>query len=76
MGDTGYIPEAHAIQVVESAGFRLVGRSEINSNPRDTKDYEGGVWALPPTYANGEKDHAKYEAIGESNRMTLKFVKP
>jgi hypothetical protein len=48
MGDTGYIPEAYAIQVVESAGFRPVGRSEINANPRDTKDYEGGVWALPP----------------------------
>ena len=76
MGDTGYIPEAYAIQVVESAGFRLVGRSEINSNLRDTKDYEGGVWALPPTYTDGEKDHAKYEAIGESDRMTLKFVKP
>jgi predicted methyltransferase len=76
MGDTGYIPEAYAIQVVESAGFRLAGRSEINANPRDTKDYEGGVWALPPTYANGEKDHARYEAIGESDRMTLKFVKP
>ena len=76
MGDTGYIPEAYAIQVVESAGFRLVARSEINANPRDTKDYEGGVWALPPTYTNGEKDHARYEAIGESDRMTLKFVKP
>jgi predicted methyltransferase len=76
MGDTGYIPEAYAIQVVESAGFRLVGRSEINANPRDTKDYDGGVWALPPTYTNGEKDHARYEGIGESDRMTLKFVKP
>jgi predicted methyltransferase len=76
MGDTGYIPEAYAIQAVESAGFRLVGRSEINANPRDTKDYEGGVWALPPTYTNGEKGRARYEAIGESDRMTLKFVKP
>jgi predicted methyltransferase len=76
MGDTGYIPEAYAIQVVESAGFRLAGRSEINANPRDTKNYEGGVWALPPTYSNGEKDHARYQAIGESDRMTLKFVKP
>lgn len=76
MGDTGYIPEAYAIRLVESAGYRFVGRSEINANPRDTKDYEGGVWALPPTYANGEKDHARYEAIGESDRMTLKFVKP
>ena len=76
MGDTGYIPEGYAIQVVEGAGFRLAGRSEINANPRDTKDYEGGVWALPPTYTDGEKDHARYEAIGESDRMTLKFVKP
>ena len=76
MFETGYIPEAYAVQMVESAGFRLVGRSEINANPRDTKDYEEGVWALPPTYANGEKDHAKYEAIGESDRMTLRFIKP
>jgi predicted methyltransferase len=76
MGDTGYIPEAFAVQVVEKAGFRLMGRSEINANPKDTKDYEGGVWALPPTYTNGAKDHARYEAIGESDRMTLKFVKP
>ncbi len=76
MYETGYIPEAYAVQMVESAGFRLAARSEINANPRDTKDYEGGVWALPPTYTNGEKDHAKYEAIGESDRMTLKFVKP
>jgi predicted methyltransferase len=76
LGDTGYIPEAYAIEVVERAGFRLAARSEINANPRDTKDYEGGVWALPPTYTNGEKDRARYEAIGESDRMTLKFVKP
>jgi len=76
MGDTGYIPEAYAVQVVEKAGFRLIARSEVNANPKDTKDYEGGVWALPPTYANGGKDHARYEAIGESDRMTLKFVKP
>jgi predicted methyltransferase len=76
LGDTGYIPEAYAVALVERAGFRLVARSEINANPMDTKDYEGGVWALPPTYANGEKDHARYEAIGESDRMTLKFVKP
>jgi predicted methyltransferase len=76
LGDTGYIPESYAIALVEQAGFRLVARSDINANPKDTKDYEGGVWALPPTYANGEKDHARYEAIGESDRMTLKFVKP
>jgi predicted methyltransferase len=76
LGDTGYIPEAYAIELVEKAGFHLVARSEINANPRDTKDYEGGVWALPPTYTNGATDRAKYEAIGESDRMTLKFVKP
>jgi predicted methyltransferase len=76
LGDTGYIPEAYAIELVERAGFRLAARSEINANPRDSKDYEGGVWALPPSYTNGAKDHAKYEAIGESDRMTLKFVKP
>jgi predicted methyltransferase len=76
MGDTGYIPEAYAVAVVEKAGFRWVARSEINANPKDTKDYEGGVWALPPTYSNGARDHARYEAIGESDRMTLKFVKP
>ncbi len=76
LGDTGYIPEAYAVALVERAGFRLVARSEINANPMDTKDYEGGVWALPPTYANGAKDHARYEGIGESDRMTLKFVKP
>jgi predicted methyltransferase len=76
LGDTGYIPEAYAVQLVEKAGFRLAEKSEINANPRDTKDYESGVWALPPTYANGDKDRAKYQAIGESDRMTLKFVKP
>jgi predicted methyltransferase len=76
LGDTGYIPEAYAIALVEQAGFRLVARSEVNANPKDTKDYESGVWALPPTYANGAKDRARYEAIGESDRMTLKFVKP
>jgi predicted methyltransferase len=76
LGNTGYIPEAYAIEVVEKAGFRLAARSEINANPHDTKDYEAGVWALPPSYANGEKDHDKYQAIGESDRMTLKFVKP
>jgi predicted methyltransferase len=76
LGNTGYVPEAYAIALAEKAGFRLAARSEINANPRDTKDYEGGVWALPPSYTNGTKDHARYEAIGESDRMTLKFVKP
>ena len=48
----------------------------MNANPKDTKDYSKGVWTLPPTYALGDTDHAKYQAIGESDRMTLKFVKP
>ena len=58
------------------AGFELVAKSEINANPKDTKDYPKGVWTLPPNYAEGDKDRAKYEAIGESDRMTLRFVKP
>jgi len=74
--DTGYIPEEYVIKTVEAAGFKLAGKSEVNANPKDTKDYPKGVWTLPPTYEMGEKDHAKYEAIGESDRMTLKFVKP
>jgi predicted methyltransferase len=72
----GYVNEDYAVQLIESAGFKLVGRSEINANPKDTKDYERGVWTLPPRYALGDKDRAKYAAIGESDRFTLKFVKP
>lgn len=73
---TGYVSEAQVIALAEQAGFKLVARSEINANPKDTKDYPDGVWTLPPTYELGEKDRAKYAAIGESDRMTLKFVKP
>ncbi len=73
--ETGYVPEAYLVKVVEGAGFKLVGKSEINANPKDTKDYPKGVWTLPPTYELKDVDHAKYEAIGESDRMTLKFVK-
>ncbi|HEX8790385.1 MAG TPA: hypothetical protein VF765_05490 [Polyangiaceae bacterium] len=76
VGDTGYIPEDYVIQTIEHAGFKLAGKSEVNANPKDTKDYPKGVWTLPPTYELGDQDHAKYEAIGESDRMTLKFVKP
>ena len=76
VGDTGYVPEDLVIKLVEGAGFKLAGKSEVNANPKDTKDYPKGVWTLPPTYELGETDHAKYEAIGESDRMTLKFVKP
>jgi predicted methyltransferase len=76
VGATGYVPEDAVVQIVESAGFQLAAKSEVNANPRDTKDYPKGVWTLPPVYALGANDHAKYEAIGESDRMTLKFVKP
>jgi predicted methyltransferase len=71
-----YVGEQYAIRLIESAGFKLVARSDINRNPKDTKNYPKGVWTLPPTYAEGNKDRAKYAAIGESDRFTLKFVKP
>src|ERR1700722_365384 len=71
-----YVGEEYAIALIESAGFKLVARSKINNNPKDTKDYPKGVWTLPPSYAEGDKDRAKYAAIGESDRFTLKFVKP
>ena len=71
----GYVNEDFAIGLIEAAGFELVARSEINANPRDTKDYEQGVWALPPTFRQGNRDHDKYQAIGESDRFTLKFRK-
>ena len=73
---SGYVNQAHAVTLIERAGFRLVGVSEVNANPLDTKNHVQGVWALPPTFANGDTDRAKYLAIGESDRFTLKFVKP
>jgi predicted methyltransferase len=73
---SGYVNEAFAISLIEAAGFKLVAKSEINANPKDTKDYEQGVWTLPPVYRLGDKDREKYSAIGESDRFTLKFVKP
>lgn len=72
----GYLPEAFVIKQAEAAGFKLEGKSEVNANPKDTKDHPEGVWTLPPTLELGEKDKDKYMAIGESDRMTLKFVKP
>ncbi len=71
-----YVGEKYAIALIESAGFKYVGESKVNRNPKDTKDYPKGVWTLPPIYAEGDKDRAKYAAIGESDRFTLKFVKP
>jgi predicted methyltransferase len=75
-GKTGYVNEQYAIDLVKSVGFEFVGASEVNANPKDTKDYEQGVWTLPPTYRLGDKDREKYAAIGESDRFTLKFRKP
>ena len=62
--------------VARKAGFQLADRSEINANPKDSKDHPFGVWTLPPTYELKDKDKAKYAEIGESDRMTLRFVKP
>ena len=80
----GYMSTAVVVKLAEGAGFKLAATSEINANPKDTKDHPFGVWTLPPTRrsapngqpANPNFDHAKYDAIGESDRMTLKFVKP
>ena len=73
---TGYVSENYAIELIKAAGFEFVARSEINANPKDTKNYEQGVWTLPPDFRLGNRDRAKYEAIGESDRFTLKFRKP
>jgi len=74
--DSGYVSEAQVIALAKAAGLELEARSEINANPKDTKDYPKGVWTLPPTFANKDVDHDKYAAIGESDRMTLRFRKP
>ncbi len=73
---SGYVREDHVIKLAQDAGFQLVSKSEINANPKDTKDYPQGVWTLPPVLRLKEVDKEKYLAIGESDRMTLKFVKP
>lgn len=75
-GKQGYLPEQSVIDAVTAVGFVLDGKSEINANPKDTKDYEGGVWTLPPSLSLKDVDREKYLAIGESDRMTLRFVKP
>ncbi len=85
MAESGYVTEAFVIAAAEKAGLRLADRSEINANPKDTKDHPFGVWTLPPTritvpYGSGKApdpsfDRSKYDAIGESDRMTLRFVK-
>jgi predicted methyltransferase len=75
MKKSGYVSQALAIEIAEKAGFKLVSSSEINANPKDTKDHPRGVWTLLPNLRLGEKDKDKYTAIGESDRMTLFFVK-
>jgi predicted methyltransferase len=76
MKKSGYVTEDHAIEVAEKHGFKLVSRSEINANPKDTKNHPKGVWTLPPSLRLKEKNQDKYIAIGESDRMTLLFKKP
>lgn len=72
----GYISEERTIEYAEAAGFEFAGRSDVNRNARDTHDHPEGVWTLPPSLALGEQDRARYLEIGESDRYTLKFVKP
>ena len=73
---SGYIKTSTVIRLAEQAGFKLEARSEVNANPKDTADWEHGVWTLPPSLALKDQDRDKYLAIGESDRMTLRFVKP
>lgn len=73
---SGYVRQDYVIDLARKAGFELAGSSEINANPKDTKDWPEGVWTLPPTLALGDKDRAKYIAIGEADNFVLKFRKP
>ena len=72
---SGYVGQDQVIALAKAAGFELAGSSEVNANPRDTKDHPNGVWTLPPSNNHPEAERAKYQAIGESDRMTLRFVK-
>ncbi|MBT8142056.1 MAG: class I SAM-dependent methyltransferase [Gammaproteobacteria bacterium] len=76
MMTSGYMTESYVIELAESVGFKLAGKSEVNANPKDTAEHEKGVWTLPPSLRLKDVDRDKYLAIGESDRMTLKFVKP
>ena len=73
---SGYLQVAYVVRLAEGAGFKLAGASEVNANPKDSADHPKGVWALPPTYADKDIDRARYAAIGESDRFTLRFTKP
>lgn len=74
--ESGYVPTSYVVKLATEAGFVADGSSEINANPKDTKNYSKGVWTLPPTLAAGTQDRDRYLAIGESDRMTLRFRKP
>ena len=76
MKTSGYLTEALVIELAQKAGFKLEAKSEVNANAKDTADHPKGVWTLPPTNQHDAADDAKYKAIGESDRMTLRFVKP
>jgi predicted methyltransferase len=76
MASSGYLTEEVVIALATAAGFLLEARSEVNANPADTADHPNGVWTLPPTNNHDAADAAKYRAIGESDRMTLRFRKP
>ena len=73
---SGYVREDIVVKLAEKAGFELDARSEINANPKDTRDHPKGVWNLPPGFRDGDENREKYAAVGESDRMTLRFVKP
>lgn len=76
LAKSGYVRTDYAIDLARKAGFELIGESEVNANPKDTKDHPEGVWSLPPSFRGGDTDRAKFAAIGESDRFTLRFRKP
>jgi len=76
MVETGYVSESYVTQLAVKAGFVPEGHSEVNANPQDTRDHPHGVWSLPPTLRGGDTNRSRFETIGESDRMTLKFRKP
>jgi predicted methyltransferase len=75
LAKAGYVKQSVVVELMQKHGFVLSKQSEINANPKDTRDYSEGVWTLPPSFALGDQDKAKYQAIGESDRMTLEFTK-
>jgi predicted methyltransferase len=74
--ESGYVRTDYLVALAQKAGFKLIGESEINANPKDTADHPEGVWSLPPTLRGGDTDREKFVAIGESDRQTLRFRKP